>query len=275
MTDLYQLALDHSIVNCGMSYVIQLNSGNFILIDGGYFTPGEADNLVRFLIERCNKRPVIDNWFFTHAHQDHVGVFINMITHHRDALDIRNISLNIQPLALPETSEGWDIKGNALPTVKRFYEALDICRKSTQIQTVHTGDCWKEEELEMEILYCHEDLAEKEPLFNDCSTVLRISCNGVTAVFSGDLEEKGCHTLLSNQKERLKCDILQIPHHGLSDGPETASFYHATSPHIVLWPTGEKNMNRVKQNATNRILLDNPNIENYFSWQGTKRFSIC
>ncbi len=37
-----QLALDHSLVNCGMSYVFLLEDGSFFLIDGGYFTPGEA-----------------------------------------------------------------------------------------------------------------------------------------------------------------------------------------------------------------------------------------
>ena len=41
MAVLYQLKLDQSIVDCGMSYVFQLNSGHFFLMDGGYFTPGK------------------------------------------------------------------------------------------------------------------------------------------------------------------------------------------------------------------------------------------
>ena len=45
MAVLYQLQLDQREVDCGMSYVVQLASGHFFLVDGGYFTPGEADRL--------------------------------------------------------------------------------------------------------------------------------------------------------------------------------------------------------------------------------------
>ena len=101
MTTLYQLKLDQSIVNCGMSYVYRLASGHFFLIDGGFFTPGEADRLYDFLRARCEGKPVIDCWFFSHAHQDHIGVFLDMMERHREDLVIKELMYAFQPMDLP------------------------------------------------------------------------------------------------------------------------------------------------------------------------------
>ena len=106
MTTLYQLQLDQRDVDCGMSYVVQLESGHFFLVDGGYFSPGEADRLYDFLRARCEGTPVVAGWYFSHAHQDHIGVFLDMMERRRESIRLCGLYFNFQPLDLPGTSEG-------------------------------------------------------------------------------------------------------------------------------------------------------------------------
>ena len=71
------------------------------LIDGGYFTAGEAGRLYRFLAERSEGRTHIAGWFFSHAHQDHVGVFLNFMEEYGDKAAIDTLYYNFQPMELP------------------------------------------------------------------------------------------------------------------------------------------------------------------------------
>ncbi|MGN1203185.1 MAG: hypothetical protein ACI4RF_07795, partial [Eubacterium sp.] len=73
--ELYQLSLDQSEVDCGMSYVIKLCDGSFFIIDGGYFSKGECDRLYNFLCEHSGDKITISGWFCSHAHKDHFGCF--------------------------------------------------------------------------------------------------------------------------------------------------------------------------------------------------------
>ena len=257
MAVLYQMKLDQSIVDCGMSYVFQLDSGHFFLIDGGYFTPGEAENLYRFLCARAEGKPVIDAWFFSHAHQDHIGAFLDMLETHRDGLAIRRLVYNIQPLPLPETSEGWRQIKNDLATVKRFYEAVDAYCPGAEKVTPHTGDRWQMGELGIEVLYTHEDL-DVESTFNDHSTVLRVETAGWSLLFLGDLFKEGSRILLARCPEKLACDIVQVAHHGFAGA--TPDLYRATRAHYALWPSTEQNIAENITREANDYLLHHSGI---------------
>lgn len=272
MTTFYQLKLDQSIVDCGMSYVFHLASGHFFLIDGGYFTPGEAEHLLDFLKQKCGGRPVIDGWFFSHAHQDHVGVFINMMEQHRDEIDLRQLIFSFQPLDLPETSEGWNTTSNDLATVKKFYEVLDKYCRGIPVRTPRTGDRWNVDELTLEILYTHENL-NGESTFNDHSTVLKITCENQSILFLGDIYLKGSSYLLENKASQLKCTFIQVAHHGFKGA--TKELYQATDAAVALWPTAEYKLDCIHSMEPNRYLLHDSNVrEHYFSCFGDVSFNL-
>lgn len=272
MAVLYQLQLDQSIVNCGMSYVFQLESGHFFLIDGGFFTPGEAERLYRFLSERSAGKPVIDAWFFSHAHQDHIGVFLDMMETHRDDLILRRLIYNIQPLDLPRTSEGWKKVKNDLATVKRFYEVIEQACADVPVFIPHAGDRWTIDELSIETLYAQE-LLSVPSTFNDHSLVIRVETDGWSILFLGDIYKEGSRILLDRCPEKLNADIVQVAHHGFSGA--TKALYEATRARLALWPStrGEIIVNGLRE--ANRYLLHDAGIlRHVVSGDGTVKLSF-
>lgn len=263
MAVLYQMKLDQSIVDCGMSYVFQLRSGHYFLIDGGYFTPGEAERLYRFLCAHTTEKPVIDGWFFSHAHQDHIGVFLDMMETHRNDVVIRKLIYNFQSLELPETSEGWQIVRNDLQTIKRFYEVVKEKCADIPVITPHTGETWQEDELLIDVLYTHEDL-DVPSTFNDHSTVLRIETDGWSILFLGDVYQHGSRIMLAHCPRKLQCDIVQVSHHGFAGA--TKELYQATNAHIALWPAMKACMEANRHREANDYLLNHSTVEQH--WVG-------
>ena len=240
-TTLYQLALDYREINCGMSYVFHLRDGRFFIIDGGYFTPGEEDRLYDFLKERCGGAPVIAGWFFSHAHQDHVGCFINFIWKYRGQAVIERLIYNFQPVDFSKIDGDW--KSSDPATVKEFYRTIDEACQGIPVMTPRTGDVFQIGELTVEVLYTQEDLYPKKASFNDYSTVITTQIDGQKILWLGDIYKQASRFLLRNKKDKLACDIVQVAHHGF--GGATRALYAKTRARVALWPTPDYEMEKI------------------------------
>ena len=73
-----------SLCNGGDAFIIRLKNGHYIVIDGGTNNQTDRDAVAAALGASAdeytagtknNPRVVVDAWFFTHAHADHVGLF--------------------------------------------------------------------------------------------------------------------------------------------------------------------------------------------------------
>ena len=79
----------------GMSYIITLEDGRFIIIDGGYDDyvkdgikkePRDAEIIYEYL-QKNNKRKdkiTVAAWIFTHSHEDHYGAFLKFNRLYKD-----------------------------------------------------------------------------------------------------------------------------------------------------------------------------------------------
>ena len=66
-----------SLEDFGMSYVIRLSDGRFIVIDGGRELQPDCDRLFQVLKKGSdNPKPIIAAWIMTHPHSDHFHCFI-------------------------------------------------------------------------------------------------------------------------------------------------------------------------------------------------------
>lgn len=270
-TKLFQLQLDQSIVNCGMSYVFKLENGDFFIIDGGYFTPNEEVKLYDFLCNHSNGKPHIKGWLFTHAHQDHIGCFMDFIERYHKDVEIDKLYYNFQPTKHRFAFGSWKKKSNDLATIKQFYKVIKKYQHLFDIHTLRTNEQIDIDELKLDILYTADNLYPKKASFNDYSAVTKITVNGVELLFLGDVQTEGSKYLLEHQLDKLKSDIVQVSHHGFNGA--TKELYKAISPKIALFPTPDYEYDKKKTSEVNSYIISITDKQ-FVSGYGTIEFEL-
>ena len=218
----------------GMSYVIRLSDGSFILIDGGYGTDDHATNLYEVLKKQAPdpENIVIAAWIFTHAHDDHVGIVSKFISKYANKVKIEKFIFNF-----PEANRGKnDGGGGALETQVR--NALKNNKlKDAKIIKAHAGQVDYIRNAKVEILLTLEMMEQtitpyKLSYYNDCSVIFKIEVNGKKLLFTGDAGPSGDNHEESYLKkfytaQTLQADILQLNHHAITDGSHNYTFEYA------------------------------------------------
>ncbi|TPW17561.1 MAG: competence protein ComEC, partial [Halothiobacillaceae bacterium] len=104
-------------------------------------------------------------------------------------------------------------------------------------QFCDAGRTWQWDGVTFELLHPrqHDGLHH-----NNHSCVVRIEGEQGSILITGDIEKEAEHRLVREQAERLKSDILVVPHHG-SATSSTESFIEAVRPQFALFPLGYRN----------------------------------
>lgn len=232
----WQLPVDckGSAANGGMSYVFQLADGSFFIIDGGYPTELEADNLYAFLKEKSDAvgidAPVISGWFISHLHGDHYGCFMKFAEKYSDRSELKAFYYNF-----PANNETFPFEHG-----KRFEEKLQpLIDKWDGVRIyrkLHTGMRFYVCDLQADVLYTHEELFPKRAVSqNDTSTVLRVTFGGQRILFPMDIMQTASRIIEAEiPAEELKADIVEFSHHGYEGA--TKEFYDLAAAPTVLWP---------------------------------------
>jgi len=268
MTEFYQLETDFRYVNCGMSYVLRLECGDVFIVDGGYFAEGQAEELHRFLEGICPHGIHIRGWFFTHAHQDHVGAFINFVRLYPDIV-IDELIYAFQPMDFSGVSGDW--KSSDPATFREFYVAAGELRGDVRTRILKTGEHFEIDEAAFDVLYTYNDADCEIRNFNDNSAVLMLTCRGTRILLLGDVADVGSAALLK-QPSQLKCDIVQVSHHGFHGAPPEV--YKAASAHTALWPAALYEMDRNASRPANSWLLNESGADIILSARGTARLNL-
>ena len=230
---LWQLPVDvvGSASNGGMSYVIRLADGTFIVVDGGYATNREADGLYELLMANTadGKQPVISAWFITHLHYDHYGCLKKFTEKYSDKVTVKAFYCNFP-------TRGYaGLESNTAPTLVSFMKKW----KGAQIyDRIHSGMTFCIADAKAEVLFTHEDLYPQrmsDAVVNDTTTVFAITVAGQRILFLGDIETASSDVMTSFlAPAAIKSDIVQFAHHGY-EGATVKVYKEAAAP-VVLWP---------------------------------------
>ena len=221
----------------GMSYIMQLADGSFVLIDGGPANDDDERALWDYLQARTptGQKPVIAAWFITHAHSDHMALANNFLTDYHDRVDVRLAAYNF-PLydAVKDARDVNNTPARYQPMIDRFIESIRTYWPSADHLLVHAGQRLYLADAEIEIIFTHEDVFPGEYTWvNHTSTAFRITVGGKSIMILGDCEKRLCQQMADTYGDYLKSDMLQLSHHGANGA--CLDLYRRIDPEICFW----------------------------------------
>ena len=242
-TSLAVMSLDYSSLSnqsdaSGMSYVITLEDGRYIIIDGGYYkkTGGKDHHILFNYLKDNNKRKdgkiVIAAWILTHDHSDHHGAFTNFAQEYASRVELQYYITNFGDKSrYNQQPSGWLNTNIPNELVANYY-------KNAKKIVPHTGQRLTFCNTTFDVICSQESHApNKMEWVNDASLIFRMTANGVKTLFLADAEAQTTNLLNNMYGSTLKSDIMQIAHHGYSGG--SVSLYQNVAPNWTLWPTNQ------------------------------------
>ena len=208
-----------------MCYTISTDTG-LAIIDGGW--DYEVDRLRRIIASYGNS---VDAWIITHPHNDHITAFLE-IYKDPQGIAIHHVYTPQMPeLSVLESNAGWDDY-----SLLEEFRSLQI----PQLEYLYTGDERNILGLKMKVLSaCSEEIDSiSNDLMNDGSLVFRIDGKQDSMIFCADAGSAAGNPELSSLiledfKEHLKCDYIQMGHHGF--GGLSQDFYRAAAPKAAFF----------------------------------------
>ncbi len=128
-----------------------------------------------------------------------------------------------------------------------------------QTKSCWVGQQWKWDDVHFEIVHPDTTHTQKR---NDHSCVLRVQAGKQSVLITGDIEAKSEKKIILREREKIKSNILIVPHHG-SQTSSCPEFIQAVSPEYAIIPVGYKNQyGHPKENIIDRYKQANIKILN-------------
>lgn len=205
-----------------LSVLIETNQGKIIMLDGG--TPEDTTHLVQTLAAKGSH---VDTWLITHPHSDHVGALNEILNHPEYGVTVDHVYFSFAGLSWYQEYE----PGRA-DMVAKIMTSLSL-----QPQEKVHGDIYRGQEIwvdNIKITVMNQPYLQANNSINNSSVAYMLDINGKKALFLGDMGvETGKQFLADHTPEELKCDIVQMAHHG-QDGVGL-EVYQVLQPQICLW----------------------------------------
>lgn len=251
---LWQFEVDHSLIDCGMCYIIQCTDYSFFIIDSAHTYSVNDDKRIYELLrkETPPDMPVtVSGWFLSHGHVDHIAKCLDTIMYNKDII-IKGLYYNFVPTD-HFSSDNW---------MRSDKNHSDIFNREAEKRTdipkykLHSGQYFYVDCLRFDVLCTHEDVYPKSLAnYNDSSTMLMMSVCGDKVCFPGDAGGEESIITVRRFPDFLKCDIMQISHHGHFG--TSVEFYKMASAKVALFPVTQIKFDEEYPNyEANRVACD-------------------
>lgn len=231
----------------GLSMIVQLIDGSYIIIDGGPNDSEDEANLLKYLKDNNpNEGKPAVKWMFTHAHHDHMNLALSFLRKYSEEVNLEMFMYNFPDFdTLPISKEPTNRVDTTKQLILDFEEIYQNYYKGVPRYNFHTGDKLLLPGCEIEILLTHEAFWPHDfEWINHTSSSLTMTINNHKIMVLGDTEKTECEYMEKLYGETLKSEIMQATHHGLNGA--SLIFYQLVDPDIVFWPIDDE---RYQNNA--------------------------
>ncbi len=203
-------------VGQGMAVLVE-TSGHRLLYDTGpsYGLDSNAGSRVILPYLRARGIDQLDGLVISHGDSDHSGGALAVLENVRVGWTLSSLGLH-HPIALAASPHAHCVAGQRWEWDGVRFEMLHPTAASYASASLKT---------------------------NARSCTLRITAPGGTVLLPGDIEAQQEMELLAREGERLKADVLLVPHHG-SGTSSTPAFLAAVQPEIAVFQVGYRNRYR-------------------------------
>ena len=251
----------------GLSMVFRLGDGTFIVVDGGFNRQQDAYTVLQFIRNNTPEgmKPTISAWFMTHAHPDHHNMFAKQfVNNYKHLVDIKALIFNPPSLAINNSeNDAGNKEGGEYQTIINVAKGIDGC----EVIRAHVGDRYYIGDAVIDMLYTVDyQYPTSFTYYNTCSMIFRVELGGQKIMVTGDGANSSFSKIAKMYGETLKCDFVQVAHHGyttgVSDGSATAIIeaYKYMSPTVVLYPNGEPGYKETIGRVFNSYLVSMPSV---------------
>ena len=266
----------------GMSMVVQLADGSFIVIDGGHGQSiteiqkqEDMERLLNFLTSNTpgGGKPQI-TWMITHPDPDHIDLPIDFIDKYADKINVTTVCYNFPNME----NIGLSSSNNPATYTSYINGFIGVVNKNfpnANHYITHTGNKLYLPGCEIEFLFnpSEDFYPAAMSSCNHTSIVWRMTIEGKTILITGDIETGLSNKLANNYGNYLASNVLQVIHHGVNGG--TTSFNSAAASGtaangnelaVCFWPIRSDRIWRTEEYASiNKPLWDSDAVDYYLS----------
>ncbi len=212
-----------------MGYAMQSPEGHLLMIDGG--KPQNAEMLCDFIKE---SGAVVDGWFLTHYHADHIDALTSVLNTRPD-IHIKHLYFDF-PTDSKHLETYGDSENHCIDDLKRAI-AHSTCVEN--VITPKKGDCFSFGSLKIKVLN-DADLTGTDDFCNNSTVVYKAVTPGESVLFFGDLASHGSELIKDPDflREMRTCTIVQMAHHG-QDGVGDDVYRAFDRIRICLYPAAK------------------------------------
>ena len=268
---------DGTYTSNGLSVLIRLTDGRFLVVDGGFNRAKHSSELMRHLKEqsagyaKSMKDITIAAWIITHPHGDHDGMLYGKYGDFMGIKVERVLANFLSETELTKADNSSAVGGNWGTGEGFEYQKVMTAAKAlgATVHQVHVGQVFYFADLKMEVLYTIESFGPKVcNALNTTSIVLRMEFGGKTVYLStGDATGNGMEICTKMYGDYLQSDIIQVCHHGYGTWGNDAGMikaYQTINAPTVLWPQGLNAYPNFKGVGYNAVLFTVPNYKEVY-----------
>lgn len=265
---------DGSFDSGGLSCLVRLADGSFVVIDGGFNRAACASNLAKTIRGQAKEYAAKDKdiriaaWIVTHSHGDHSGM-ISRYSEIFKSFTVENFIVNFmsdaeREKAIAAVPKNWASTAEGSEYGRVLAAATNLGAKT---RIAHVGQNYFFADAKFEILYTLESYGPAVcNAFNTTSMVIKATIDGSVFMITGDATGAGMQITEKMFGDYLKSDIVQVSHHGYTTfGNEagTIAAYRRMSPTTLLWPQGGHAYPNYVGKNYNKALTEKSSNPNY------------